>query len=46
MNVIESVYELCNKPDLDKETLYEKLSEVVDLLNEVGISLNQNTKPT
>jgi hypothetical protein len=46
MNVIESVYELCNKPDLDKETLYEKLSEVVDLLNEVGISLDQNQKPT
>jgi len=46
MSVIESVYELCNKPDITKETLYEKLSEMVDLLNDVGISLNQNVKPT
>lgn len=46
VSVIESVYELCNKPDITKETLYEKLSEVVDLLKDVGISLDQNQKPT
>ena len=46
VSVIESVYELCNKPNMNKETLYEKLSEVVELLSDVGISLNQNEKPT
>ncbi len=42
INIIEEVYEVCNKPDIVKETFYQKIPDEIQLLSNKSISLKQN----
>lgn len=42
IKLIEKVYEVCSKPDIVKETLFEKIPEEIQLLKDKSISLKQN----
>jgi hypothetical protein len=42
IDLIREVYEICSKPDIFKETLFEKIPEELQLLKNKSISLKQN----
>lgn len=41
LELITNVYELCSTPDLEKETIYEKVPQEVELFKNNSISLNK-----
>lgn len=42
LSLIKTVHEICNKPDFEKETLFEKIPYEIELLKNNSLYLNKN----